>query len=89
MFTRSIITAFATLLITSPTAFAHDQVVTKDEVGQEIGLCVDRIGSRADYENARRVVHRVGRGPVEGIGCADREPAGGVDGRVDVVGSVG
>ena len=59
MFTRSIITAFATLLITSPTAFAHDQVVTKDEVGQEIGLCVDRIGSRADYENARRVVHRV------------------------------
>ena len=59
MFTRSIITATATLLVTSPTAFAHDQVVTKEEVGKEVGLCVDRIGNRADYENAHRVVHRV------------------------------
>ena len=59
MFTRSIITAAAALLVSSPAAMAHDQVVTKDEAGKEIGLCVDRIGSRANYGNARRVVHRV------------------------------
>ena len=30
MFTRSIITAAAALLVSSPAAMAHDQVVTKD-----------------------------------------------------------
>jgi len=52
------IMAIAAILFTSP-AGAYDQPATERNLDREIGLCVARIGDRANYNDAVRVVHRV------------------------------
>jgi len=53
---KAIYLALAAAVIAS-TAAAHEPGVKGMDI--EIGMCVAEVGKRADYEGARRVVHRV------------------------------
>lgn len=53
---RSLFLVLAAVAVVS-TAIAHEPGLRG--MGEEIGMCVAEVGKRADYADARRVVHRV------------------------------
>lgn len=51
--------ALAAATVGSTPALAHDPVEGARNMDREIGMCVAEVGKQADYDEARRVVHKV------------------------------